>query len=196
MNNLSNNLTIPNALSTLRIALAPLLLLLAWYGFRELFLLLWLFSYFTDALDGFIARHFNQTSELGPKLDTAADFAIYMASPLAIWWLWPDIVRRELIFFLIIMTCILLPPLIGFIKFRRMTSYHTILVKIAIVLVVFSLVWLFLGGSAWPFRVATLIAIAAAAEEISLTLLLARPYSDVRSVRRLLQQKKIPRESS
>jgi CDP-diacylglycerol--glycerol-3-phosphate 3-phosphatidyltransferase len=182
-----SNLTIPNILSALRIALAPVLLLLAWYGYGRLFLLLWLFSYFTDALDGFIARHFNQMSELGPKLDTAADFAIYMASPVAIWWLWPHIVGQELIFFIALMLSIVLPPLIGFIKFQRMTSYHTMLVKIAIVLVVFSLVYLLLGGSAWPFRIATLVAIAAAAEEIALTSLLSRPHSDVRSIWQLRQ---------
>jgi CDP-diacylglycerol--glycerol-3-phosphate 3-phosphatidyltransferase len=183
-----SNLTIPNALSVLRILLAPVLLLVAWHGYAGIFLLLWLFTYFTDALDGFIARHFNQMSALGPKLDTAADFAIYMASPLAIWWLWPDLVEQELGFFGAVILSILLPPVIGFIKFRRMTSYHTFLVKIAIVLVVFSLVYLFLDGSPWPFRLATLVAVAAAAEEIALTWLLTEPCSDVRSIWRLHQR--------
>jgi hypothetical protein len=41
---------------------------------------------------------------------------------------------------------------------------------------------MFLGGPAWPFRVAAVICILAAIEEIALTLLLSEPESNVRSV--------------
>lgn len=181
---------IPNTLSAFRILLAPVLLIVAWYGYHWLFLGLWLFSYFTDVLDGFIARRFGLSSELGAKLDTAADFAIYSASPLAIWWLWPDLMRQEWPFFLAIMLSILLPPVIGFIKFQRMTSYHTLLVKLSIILVVFSLVYWFLGGSPWPFRLVTAVAIIAALEQIAITLMLPEPDVDVRSVITLSQRQR------
>ena len=41
---------------------------------------------------------------------------------------------------------------------------------------------LFLGGPVWPFRLAAVICILAALEEVALTLLLSEPESNVRSV--------------
>jgi CDP-diacylglycerol--glycerol-3-phosphate 3-phosphatidyltransferase len=45
-----------------------------------------------------------------------------------------------------------------------------------------SLYVLFLGGPAWPFRLAAVICILAALEEIALTLLLSESESNVRSI--------------
>jgi hypothetical protein len=45
-----------------------------------------------------------------------------------------------------------------------------------------SLYILFFGGPAWPFRLAAVICILAAIEEIALTLLLSESESNVRSI--------------
>ncbi|MDO4581683.1 MAG: CDP-alcohol phosphatidyltransferase family protein [Bacillota bacterium] len=70
---LSNNMTLPNLLSLLRLALIPLML---YYVFQERPLaaaLVVLASGLTDILDGWIARHFNQITPLGKMLDPLAD---------------------------------------------------------------------------------------------------------------------------
>ena len=69
--------TIPNLLTCSRFVIAPFLLALAWLGYENVFLILLAISFLTDALDGFVARLLEQTSELGARLDTLADLVIY-----------------------------------------------------------------------------------------------------------------------
>ena len=72
--------TVPNVLSLLRIAILPAFIILYLFS-REYqsdamqytaFALL-IVSGLTDCLDGFIARRFNQASEIGKLLDPIAD---------------------------------------------------------------------------------------------------------------------------
>lgn len=66
--------TIPNILSFFRICLVPLIIYI--YLFTELNVLAGCFiilSGLTDIIDGYIARHFNQISDLGKILDPFAD---------------------------------------------------------------------------------------------------------------------------
>lgn len=66
--------TIPNAMSVFRILLLPLLVWL--YSFKHDYvaaLIVLLISGATDVVDGFIARHFNQVSEVGKFIDPVAD---------------------------------------------------------------------------------------------------------------------------
>ena len=66
--------TIPNMLSFFRLALIPLIVWL--YIFRKSpgwTILLLVISGATDIIDGFIARHFNMTSDFGKAIDPLAD---------------------------------------------------------------------------------------------------------------------------
>lgn len=72
--------SIPNLLSILRLALVPVFLILL---LRDQFvwaLVILALASFTDWLDGFIARKFNQITELGKVLDPAADRLYIFAS--------------------------------------------------------------------------------------------------------------------
>ena len=70
-------MTIPNILSLFRIFLVPLFLIVYLTGDKQpyfiLSALILLVSGITDVLDGFIARRFKMTSELGKILDPFAD---------------------------------------------------------------------------------------------------------------------------
>jgi cardiolipin synthase len=65
--------TIPNLLSLFRMGLTPLFLVAVVSGRPVEALLVFALAGITDALDGFIARHFGQQSRLGAYLDPAAD---------------------------------------------------------------------------------------------------------------------------
>ncbi|MDO5015342.1 MAG: CDP-alcohol phosphatidyltransferase family protein [Clostridia bacterium] len=65
--------TIPNLLSVVRILLIPVFIYLFYKGDILGAFIVILVSGFTDALDGLIARHFNQISNLGKLLDPLAD---------------------------------------------------------------------------------------------------------------------------
>lgn len=68
--------SIPNLLTLSRIAAIPLLLLLLYFHSpltRWLALALFLLAAFTDFLDGYLARHWDEVSPLGRFLDPIAD---------------------------------------------------------------------------------------------------------------------------
>jgi cardiolipin synthase len=66
-------LTLPNVLTLLRILAVPFFAISVWYGHMLEACLLFMGAGFTDMLDGYIARRFNQRSSLGAILDPAAD---------------------------------------------------------------------------------------------------------------------------
>lgn len=70
----SNNVvTIPNLLTFLRMALIPVFAILLYYGQSGWALLVFFIAGISDGVDGFVARRFNQESELGTILDPIAD---------------------------------------------------------------------------------------------------------------------------
>jgi CDP-diacylglycerol--glycerol-3-phosphate 3-phosphatidyltransferase len=177
-----SRLTLPNLLTGFRFVAAPGLLWLGWQGYGIAFMGLLAIAFLTDLLDGLAARLTGQVTQFGAILDSWADVITYLTIAVSCWWLWPDVVRRELVYVGMIIASCLLPAFAGFCKFGRFTSYHTWGVKIAAASMGLSLYVLFLGGPAWPFRLAAVICILAATEEIALTLFLSEPESNVRSV--------------
>lgn len=182
MNTASSKLTLPNLLTGFRFIAAPGLLGLAWHGYPIAFMVLLAITFATDLLDGMAARLTGQVTQFGAALDSWADVITYLTIALCSWWLWPDVVNRELFYVGLIVASCLLPALAGMLKFGRFTSYHTWAVKIAAVSMGFTLYVLFLGGPPWPFRLAAVICIIAAIEEIVITWLLPEPESNLRSI--------------
>ena len=183
-------LTLPNILSCLRLATTPLLLWLAWHGYEYVFLVILIGALISDVLDGFIARKFNQTSELGARLDSWADATLYFTLAASAYLLWPLAFLAERAFFELMLCSIIVPAITGLLKFGTLTSYHTWLVKTAAATSAISALILFTGGPGWPFRTAAVITIAAALEQVAITLALQQPLSNVRSLWHVLRAKK------
>lgn len=182
-------MTIPNILCAIRLALAPVLLIVAWDGHGHIFIGILIFAFFLDAIDGPIARWTGQITELGPKLDSWADFAIFAILPLGVWWLWPEIILQEKIYIALMLASLILPVLFALIRFRTTTSYHTWLVKLAVFCTAVSTVLLLIGGPEWPFRISAILCILAAIEQIMITLMIDRPASDVKTLYHILKRK-------
>ena len=70
---LKSELTIPNALSVLRLLLVPVFLVLLLDQQNLAALVVLIFASATDWFDGFLARKLNQVTKLGARLDPAAD---------------------------------------------------------------------------------------------------------------------------
>jgi phosphatidylglycerophosphate synthase len=179
---------IPNLLTSFRILCVPVLLFLAWQGHETAFMGLLAAAFLSDAFDGLAARLTGQVSQFGARLDSWADVSLFVTITISAWWLWPEIVRQEAVYIGVIMTCYLLPAIVGYVKFRAFTSYHTWIVKAAVASIGVSLYVFFWGGPVWPFRWATALCVLAAIEEIAITAVSTELHSDVRSLWGVLRQ--------
>jgi len=175
-------MTLPNLLTSFRFVAAPGLLGFAWLGREQAFMVLLALVFLSDVLDGMAARLTGQVTEFGATLDSFADLVTYMTIAVCSYWLWPELVTRELLYVGLIVGSCLAPPAAGMVKFGRLTSYHTWLVKLAAVAVGFSLFILILGGPVWPLHLAALVSLCASLEELAITALLSDPQSNVRSL--------------
>jgi len=189
--------TIPNLLSIVRIVVAPFLIVAGYAGDKYLFLGLLAAALLTDALDGYLARRLGQTSELGNRLDSLGDFAVYLAVPLALWMLWPELIRRHFFFFGTAVAAFALPILVGLVKYRRLTCYHTWGAKISAVLLAVTTPVLLFGGPAWAFHMAVMILVLAELEEVVITFTLSTWQGNVPSLwhARKLNQERLRKSS-
>jgi CDP-diacylglycerol--glycerol-3-phosphate 3-phosphatidyltransferase len=178
--------TAANLLSFFRLASAPVLLLLAVAGQRDSFLWLLAAAFLSDAIDGTVARLSGQANRFGAMLDSWADVTIYAVVAVSLFLLWPDVVREERVAVGTLVASFTLPALFGWLRFGCFTSYHTWLVKLAVVATVVGLYLLLLDLSPWPFRVAAVLALIAALEEMVISLVLPEERSNITGLRAAL----------
>lgn len=172
----------PNLLSLFRIAAAPFLLLAAWLGYPSLFFLIFGLMLFSDALDGYLARKWHLTSEFGAKLDSLGDIVTYLSTPLAIWWLWPEIIKEEAPYIVTVILLYIAPAFFSMAKFGKLASYHTWIAKGSAVLMSAGVVLLVTVKDPTLFHVAVAFLAVEAAENIAITMLLSEPRYNIRSL--------------
>ncbi len=187
---LADFLKIPNLVSSVRILMAPVLIMLALNRQEMWFLGVFIFSEFTDVLDGYLARRLKQITALGSYLDSWGDFAIYSTIAIGAWILWPEIIQQHFLSVSIIIGSFTLPVILGLIKFRTLIGYHTWSVKIAVAITVVAYLLLFSGLLDWPIQLAAIACLYAALEEISISLIISREHTDVRSFIQALRYRK------
>ncbi|WP_167050973.1 CDP-alcohol phosphatidyltransferase family protein [Salinibacterium sp. ZJ77] len=100
----SRIVTVPNALSVLRLVLIPVFLGLLGASQFGWALLVIVVSSLTDFVDGWIARRFDQISRLGQLLDPAVDRLVIFSTLMGLawigllpWWLVIIIVSRDVV---------------------------------------------------------------------------------------------------
>lgn len=93
---------IPNLLTALRLAAAPVFAALLMSGHDRAALGIFAFAGLSDAADGFLARHFGLTTRFGHYLDPAADKLLMLAAFLTLaalglspWWLTVLVIARD-----------------------------------------------------------------------------------------------------
>jgi len=175
-------ITIPNALSGMRLAIAPVLLVFAWMGESTAVLVLLGVSFLSDFADGYLARKLDQVSEFGGELDSWGDLATYLAVPVCFWWLWPDLLQREVSFVVIVVTSYTLTTTIGLFRYRRLMCFHTWGGKVSGVLLGGGGLLLLVEGSGWLLRLATAVVVIADLEELAMMAVLPRWRPDVPSL--------------
>lgn len=163
------NFNIADWFSFYRIAAAPFLLIILWFGERELFTWLLLVSYSTDMIDGFLARRFKITSARGSQLDSLGDQITLVIALIGLLVFEPDFLIENSFFIILAFVPYIFQMIIAFIKYGKATAFHTYLAKAsAIAQGVFILWLLFFGPIYWLFYVMIVLGLLETIEEIVL----------------------------
>lgn len=120
---------IVNAVTLYRTLAAPLLLYLLISNKLDTFAKFLVLSFFTDLIDGFLARKFKVTSIWGTRMDSIGDdLTVLMAVIGMIMYRFEFVMEHKMAF--IILFCLFLIQIsYSLIKYQKFTSFHTYLAK-------------------------------------------------------------------
>ena len=123
-------LTIPNILSLYRLFVFPLTMLMITLKLELLFSIFLVISLNTDVWDGWIARRFNQETDIGARIDSLADIGVYIAALTGIIVFKLDEIGADSWLFFVFVACYIIVILSPLIKFGKIQSLHLYSVKL------------------------------------------------------------------
>ena len=188
---------LPNLLTLLRLLAVPVLTALATRRMETAFAWLLIAALLTDVADGWIARAWSLESQLGARLDSLADTALMFAAVYGIWAFHRDVVTSHAVACSLAIGLWALENLLAFLRYGRLSSFHTYLSKLAAnVLGVFIGILFVFGFVPWLFYVAIGSTILASLEEFALLAVLREWRADVQGLWWVLRERRASREAS
>ena len=154
--------------------MAPVLVYFIIRGNPGLFKWFLAISFFTDVIDGYLARKHKVTSILGAHLDSIGDDLTILAAVVGMFVFKLEFIKSELILVGILLFLFLVQNVLAFIRYKKVTSFHTYITKTAAVFQgVFIILLFFLPEPVYPlFYVTAVITALALIEEIIIVLVL------------------------
>jgi phosphatidylglycerophosphate synthase len=176
-----------------RIVTFPILIFLILIGEVTIFKWLLLASFFTDAIDGYIARKYHATSILGAKLDSIGDDLTILAAVIGLIVNRTDFIKKELILLLILFGLFAIQLTVSLIKYKKISSFHTYLAKTAaVVTALFLLSVFFVNDMIYPlFYAAYIITLIELIEEIIIVFILPNWKANVKGIYWILKNEKV-----
>jgi phosphatidylglycerophosphate synthase len=173
----------PNAISLARLLATPILLAAVIQGREGLFKWLLLACLLSDILDGLIARAFHLRSKLGARLDSIADMLVAFISIAALFMFQRAFLAAHFWELSIVISLYSLEILAALLRYGKISSFHTIVNRIAAYSQGIFVMSLFLWGyRGWLFHPMIALTIVASVEEFLLLGVLPEWRSDVRGL--------------
>jgi len=120
-----------NGITLYRIVTAPVLLLLLWHHELQWFKWMLAASFFTDAINGYIARRYKVTSIAGARLDSIGDDLTVLVAIIGMTVLKMEFIRREIVPLSILCLLFVIQTILAVTKYGKQSSFHTLLAKMA-----------------------------------------------------------------
>ncbi len=133
-----------NAITIYRIAAAPVLVFLIFTGNLDVFKWLLGVSFFTDLIDGALARKFKVSSILGAKLDSIGDDLTILAAIIGAFVFKLEFLKSQGWIIAVLLGLFIIQIVFSLFRYRKISSFHTYLAKIAAVVQGTFLILLFL----------------------------------------------------
>ena len=181
----------PNALSIARIAACPVLVALAAGNMETAFTWLLVPALLSDIADGLIARLWHLRSALGALLDSIADVLLLFTSFYGVWVFHPGIVADHWPAGLLLVGAWMAENVAALLRYGRLSSFHTLLSKVAgYLLGIFVGVLFVFGFQPWLLYLAVGVSVAGNLEELALLALLPEWRPDVRGLWWVLRERR------
>lgn len=141
-------------------------------------------SFFTDLIDGILARKFRIASVFGSKLDSMADDLTVVAAIIGVFVLKPQFIYDNRVIFIILFALFLFQTVFALIKYRKISSFHTYLAKVAAILQGTFLVLLFFFPEPlyFLFYAAAIVTALDLIEEIILVMIIPKWEANVKGL--------------
>jgi CDP-diacylglycerol--glycerol-3-phosphate 3-phosphatidyltransferase len=177
----------PNAISIARLCATSVLFTSVLLHRVEVFKWLLLACLLSDILDGLIARTFHLTSKLGASLDSIADAVTILIGLFGVFVFQRLFVFEHYTELLLVVAFYAVELIASFWRYGRLSSFHTLLDRIAAYMGGIFVMSLFLWGCyAWLFHLTVIVYVVALSEEMLLIYLLPEWRSDVGGIYRVL----------
>jgi CDP-diacylglycerol--glycerol-3-phosphate 3-phosphatidyltransferase len=176
--------SIPLLLTALRIALAPVIVLLALVRPSSFaFALCLTAAFLSDIFDGVIARRLGVATPALRRLDSAADSVFYIAALYAVWHLHPSVIRERFAALGVLAFLEVARYAFDLAKFGREASYHMWSSKLWGIALFAGFFSALVSGSSGVFvSLAIYVGIVADIEGLAISLILREWKSDVPTV--------------
>jgi phosphatidylglycerophosphate synthase len=123
-----------NTITFVRIVAFPVFIILLFFGRLDIFKWLLVISFLTDALDGYLARRFKATSILGSRMDSLGDDLTIVAAMVGLLVFRTEFFLEQWLDLILLFVLYLAQLFYAFIRYQKLTSFHTYLAKLAAVL--------------------------------------------------------------
>jgi len=182
-----------NSITLYRLIAAPILVVLIFTNNFNLFKWLLPLSFFTDLIDGFLARRYKVSSKFGSLIDSIGDDLTIIAGIIGVFVFKKGFIQDN--FWIVITLIVLLgiQNISALIKYRKLSSFHTYLAKVAAIIQGSFLILIFLlPEPIYPlFYVAAIISALDLIEEIILVVVLSKWKTDVKGLYWVFKNRKL-----
>jgi cardiolipin synthase (CMP-forming) len=184
-------LNVPNALSLYRLYSFPFVLILIFLGHKDLFAFFIWFNLTTDILDGWIARRFNQITEIGSKIDALADSGTYILALTGVFvFKWTSF-QPHIISLFAFIGLFILSRLYSLLKFGKFSGFHSYGAKIGgYIQGTFFIILFVLGFYTWFYYIMIISGIIIFSENLMISIVMNEYSSNVKGLYWLLETRK------
>ena len=172
---------LPNAISVARLASTPVLVWLAWTSRETAFTWLLIAALASDAVDGMLARSFGWASSIGSLFDSVADATLMLTTAYGVWVFHPYVFTEYGVIIWTVIALWAVEHIVALVRYGRLSSFHTALVRHGVLVFSIFLGVLFLFGfQLWLFYLSAILSVAAVLEQLAMIALLPEWTPDLR----------------
>ncbi len=179
-----------NGITMYRVIAAPFILLLLFTRQYAIFKWLVLLSFFTDFIDGYLARKFKVASVFGTRLDSIGDDLTVLTAMVGLVVIKPEFIKEQKIIFIVIGVLFLIQTVYALIRYGKISSFHTYLAKIAAILQGVFLILVFFTDEPilFLFYAASIVTILELAEETIMVYFLPKWETNIKGLYWILKK--------